>query len=369
MLRKSSFQSNKIIKIISLFFILIIFVIYISNHDFNMYHQPIGQIVKVYNYGHQNQSDEFGNTDYVASQKLELQMLNTNLKGRSVTIYNKYSGSHAYDSKYFKGQEVFLEKNDDKYVVQGLKRDTQVFVVLTVVLFLIILIARKDAIMSIVSVILNATFFFIATQLDIKVGSNQVTLLYSLTTILFLITTTLFVYGRTKTSKNVCISSLVTCLLTLSLIEFNLYLTRSSGLHFETMSYVTQSRTILYIFSIIIGMLGAIVDVSGDITVTLINLFSQEKNKNFYEIFQVGLACGKTLLMPSVNILSLIFVSSTLPMMILFIKNGNDILYSISMIMSLGIFQILSSVVGLLITVPITSLIVSHDLIKMRINL
>ncbi|MGX4593479.1 YibE/F family protein [Leuconostoc sp. JNUCC 76] len=365
---KKRFQSNKIIKLLSILSILIMFDIYISNHDFNMYHQPIGQIVKVHNYGRQNQSDEFGNTDYVESQKIELQMLNTDIKGRKVTVDNKYSGSHAYDSKYSKGQKIFLVKNGDNYVIQGLKRDTSVFVVLTVVLFIIIVIGNKDAVMSIMSVILNATFFFIATQLDIKVGSNQVILLYSSTTILFLIITTAFVYGRTITGKNVCVSSLITCLLTLCLIECNLYFTHSSGLHYETMNYVTQSRTLLYTFSIIIGMLGAIVDVSGDITVSLTNLFKQETDKNFYAIFKVGISCGKTLLMPSVNILSLIFVPSTLPMMILFIKNGNDIFYSMSMIMSLGIFQVLSSIVGLLISVPITSLVVTRELIKTRKN-
>ena len=98
-------------------------------------------------------------------------------------------------------------------------------------------------------------------------------------------------------------------------------------------------------------------DLSADITSSLFAVNREEPTLTFWQLFEDARKIGRSIMGPLINVLFLIFVAGTFPMMVLFLKNGNSWGYSYSMIMSLGIVQSLISGIGIALTVPITGLI------------
>ena len=327
----------------------------VTEHDAFLYHEPIAKVIDVKNSSIEKQSDEFGNEDYYRSQILTVKFLNGTLAGQTKTIENKFSGSNSFDLRYYPHQQVFVRKDINTFVILGVKRDTVAALLFVLVGIVVFFSFKKSALGPIFSVLINTICFFVATKLDVKASFGEVILIYSAVMLLFMVTTIFFVYGINRKAMVIFGASTVSCLVTLILIEIDLLMTNSSGLHFETMSYVTQSRTSIFIISILMGSIGAIMDVSGDITVSVSKIFYEDDHYDSTGIFKLAMTCGRNVVGPSVNVLFLIFMASTIPMTILFLKNGNDIIYSISMIMSLGIFQTLASAVAIVLVIPITS--------------
>ena len=67
---------------------------------------------------------------------------------------------------------------------------------------------------------------------------------------------------------------------------------------------------------------------------------------------------------PLINVLFFIFVAETMPMALLYLRNGNSWGYTFSMNMSLGVIQSLISGIGIVLAVPLASYLASRWLNK-----
>ena len=74
---------------------------------------------------------------------------------------------------------------------------------------------------------------------------------------------------------------------------------------------------------------------------------------------------GRDIMGTLVNVLFMIFIAETMPMVFLMLRNGNNWPYILDQIMNLGILQTVVSGIGIVIAVPVTSalvaLIVKHQ--------
>ena len=80
--------------------------------------------------------------------------------------------------------------------------------------------------------------------------------------------------------------------------------------------------------------------------------------RQFSDYWQAGLSVGRDIMGTLVNVLFMIFIAETLPMVFLMLRNGNNWAYIMDQIMNLGILQTVVSGIGIVLAVPVTSAIV-----------
>lgn len=333
----------------------------LTHFDASLYQQPVATVTKVQDYDRVKTSDEFNNQDVLTKQKLTLKVLNGDHRGETYRLQNEFSKTGAADQKYRTGQQVFLhisphKHNSNNVLITGFKRDTSVVFLVWLTVCLLLLILKYRGSMALLSLVVNALLFFVAVQIDVQTNFNPF-LLFAILSIIFTVITALLIFGK---SKETLVAVLATILGTFSAILIAyvvMNLTHQKGMSFEMMDYVTQQRLPLFFAGSMIGSLGAIMDLSADITSSLFAVNREEPTLTFWQLFADARKIGRSIMGPLINVLFLIFVASTFPMMVLFLKNGNSWGYSYSMIMSLGVVQSLISGIGIALTVPITGLL------------
>ena len=76
----------------------------IVDHDAWLYQEPIARIVSVSSQTSPAQTDDYGNKDQQVNQKLELRLLNTAQKGKSIKMTNNAMKSQVTGQLYRPGQ-------------------------------------------------------------------------------------------------------------------------------------------------------------------------------------------------------------------------------------------------------------------------
>ena len=83
------------------------------------------------------------------------------------------------------------------------------------------------------------------------------------------------------------------------------------------------------------------------------------------QLFNSGLAIGREIIGPLVNVLFFIVMAEAFPIILLYLRNGNTIAYTLSRTMTLGFTQTVISAIGITLAVPVTSLLASQ-LVEVR---
>ena len=108
---------------------------------------------------------------------------------------------------------------------------------------------------------------------------------------------------------------------------------------------------------IIIGALGAIMDVAMSIASSMDELHQQKPLINFKEHFRSGINIGKDIIGTMSNTLILAYTGSSIPLMLLFVAYQMPIIRVINLdIIATECVRALSGTIGLAVTIPITVL-------------
>lgn len=353
---------------ICLMLLIGIAIYFVTINDAPLYHQTIAEVVSEQTGKPKRQTDQFDNHDQLQSQTMTLRILNGSKQGTLTSVKNSFSQSNAQDLRYHVGQQllIHLRQSHAKYQAEiiDVKRDASVVLTLWLMMCCLFIVLGTYGIRSLLSLTLNTLFFFVAIQFDILMDADSALALFAGVALVFLALTSGMLFGWHKKAAVVMLSSASGLLIAFVIEIFVLHLTDGAGLKFEMMNFVTQSRMPLYLSASLLGALGAVVDIAGDVSVSLAALKRTNKEMSTKALFKAGCRLNRSIVGPLTNVLSLIFTTSTLPTMILFLRNGNSIGYSITMIMSLGIFQTLASGIGIAVTGPLTSLFASYALTK-----
>ena len=100
-------------------------------NNFSIYQKPIAKVASV--------SEEKYKDKQL--QNIELKLMNTSDKGKSVSVHNKYDVSHVYDEKYSKGDIVFLNAKHTEII--GLKRDYFIAITFMILMSLLVIFGNK----------------------------------------------------------------------------------------------------------------------------------------------------------------------------------------------------------------------------------
>lgn len=331
-----------------------LFIFTLMNDQF--YRTPIGQITHVEPHKSETTTDEHHNKDIKHQDTLTVKILNGQFKGKSTNVDNKYVASQADSEAFSKGNKVLLHvdhKLKDAYITEK-KRDSLVVVVTGIFLLTLLCVGRKIGLQSILSLIINTAIVILAIY--IHEISPQINLFALMTAgvVLSTIITLLLVTGVQWRTFITILSTLLGTFVSIGITHLVIQLTGGSGLKFETMSFLTLPPKEIFLSSVLIGSLGAVMDVAITISSGMYEILRRTPDISMTRWALAGRNIGQDIMGTMTNILLFSYLSGALPMILVYLKNANTVTYTISMNWSLEIARALSGGIGIVLTIPIT---------------
>lgn len=137
----------------------------------------------------------------------------------------------------------------------------------------------------------------------------------------------------------------------ISLIVINI--TNYSGVRFEQMELLTRPYEGIFLSEIILGGLGAIMDISISISSSLNELIEKDSKITKKSLIKSGFAIGKDITSTMINVLFFTYICSILPNLTILFRNGIQLNTMINEYISLEMTRALTGAIGITLTVPI----------------
>lgn len=338
------------------FSVSIIFV----THNYSYYERPIVKVIKTKLEYLSESSDGGQNLEKVYTQSIVAQLKNGKEKGQIIHLVNKYSKSGAYDQEYYVGDELFvsIHKNTEKNVnltgdITDVKRDKYVFLIGWIFVFVLLLIGKRQGFFSIISLVINAVLLSYALDVYLQTLNSNLLLICSVSVILFTFISLLLVNGFNEKTFAAIFSTLLGTFISFLITYLTLWLTAEKGLRYEEMQFLTRPYKEVFMTGLLIGSLGAVMDVAITMSSSIFGLYEEDNNIPIKMLKTSGMDIGKDIMGSMTNILFFAYISGSIPMIILYLKNEYPLRFTLSMNLSLELTRALAGGIGIVLTIPI----------------
>ena len=292
--------------ILSMIAVSILFMLILNNSS--MYKTAVAKVTDV--------------TDRDNNQLLELRIENGHNKGKVIHLKNKYDKSRTYDEKYYRNDYVFL--NDDYSGITGVKRDYWVAGVFLLLIAALITIGGRQGVFTSICIIGNIALFGIVIFMNI--------------------------HGH---------DILYMTILWRSDIDYDF-------LHFLPEPFTVTDARHFFLAQVIIGCLGAVIDVSVTVTAAATELIERTRNLKFKGLLQSLHEIADDITGTMISVVLLTNIASTLPIFLISMSNeisfrtviNHDAYFYIARSFS----GMLSIVVAILVSIFVTSLVARKEL-------
>lgn len=341
-------------------FVIIFFAmaVFLFNNDF-LYKKTIIKITAVSTTQSENKTNTTGITEKTFTQNITARITNNQFKGKTVSFSNSYSESEISSVKYNKGDKLFasITETENGLSVKNLsqKRDSNLFLLIAFVALLLIFISGRSGILTLLSLIFNvATFLFCLKY------CNENEFYYSLWAaeiIVFTVITLIMVSGFRKKTFGAVISTLVSVALVSLLFYFTIYL--NADLPYDMQKFETASLPLKDIFFIssILGLLGAVMDNAVTINTSVSEIVATNKNVTYASLVQSIYEISYDIMGTMINVLFFAYLSSSLPIIILKLSNGYNLISVFTIDYIFDIVRFLVGSIGIVISLPVAGII------------
>lgn len=347
--------------IIIIFCILFISLIIFTLNNSRFYKIPIGQITHVEQLSKSHVTDEHHNSDTKYNTRLTLKILNGKFAGETTTIKHQYMASQADSESFNKNDKVLLhitKKPSDAYITEK-KRDTLTVSMVGIFLLILLIVGKNVGLQSILSLILNSIAMIAAIYLHLQYRETNLFLLMTIAMIISTVLTLLLVTGWHRRTLVTIMSTLIGTFLAIGIMALVIYATGGQGIKYETMSFLTLPPKDIFLASVLIGSLGAIMDVAITIASGMHEILQRTPDISMKRWSLAGRHIGQDIMGTMTNILLFSYLSGSLPMFLIYLKNENTITYSISMNWSLEVARAITGGIGIVLTIPITIILMA----------
>jgi len=354
-------KSNKISKkklaiwvgiiIISLFSLL-----FISNNE-GLYNKPIAKIISIDEQETDKKTDN-GKIEPMKKQKIQALIMNGAYKGKTVELNNVTSFSQVNDLDLKKSDEVFLsiQCNDKQEITSAkileLKRDKYIVYIINIFIILILLIGGAKGFRSLASVFVNIVILFSIIELFTK-GYYLMTFSI-IASILFIIFSIIIVSGRNRKSISAIVGTLAGTFVSMLIAGIVIKINNWSGVHFEEMEFLTQPPETIFFIELMIGTLGAIMDIAISISSAVKELYDKNPNIHKKAIIKSSREIGQDIMGTMANTLVFAYLSGSIPTILLYLRDGVPITYIISINLTLEYMRAIVGSIGIVLSIPIT---------------
>jgi uncharacterized membrane protein len=290
-------------------------------------------------------------------------------KGRLIDTVHYQDSNPAYDFMVKPGDKVVVSLDVEDFVlkeayISSLARDNYLWLLVFIFSVSILAIGLKQGFKTLLSLIITCLAVFKILLPAILAGKNPITVSILICTGVTIITHML-ITGFSKKSLAAITGTVIGLVLGGGLAKYVIVLTRVNGLNSEEsqMLYYSFTRgnldvTGLLFAGIIIGALGAVMDVAMSIASSISEMNELNPELTFRHLFQSGMNVGKDIIGTMANTLILAYTGSSLPLMLLLMANNVPYLKFINLDMiAVEIIRALAGSIGLFLAVPFTALI------------
>lgn len=325
-----------------------------------------GQVLEIIN---TELGKDLGSGLTMDQQTLNVKITSGPFKDQVFTTENSTSGNVAYDIWLAEGDKVllYLETIDGELVngyVMDFERDTYLFILIAVFILVLIAIGKRQGLKSVIT--LGFTLLVIGKFLLPLLfrGYNPV-LLALISGIIIASVTFLIIGGITKKSFAAILGTtggLLTAV-AISIIFGKLTNLRGlSGEETQMLMYIPQDIQFdlqgLLFAGMMIGALGAVMDVSISIASAMQEIKNVGSKLSFKELFRSGMNVGKDIMGTMSNTLILAYTGASIPLLLLLMAYDQPLVKLINMdFLAIELIRALSGSIGLILAIPITALI------------
>lgn len=300
----------------------------------------------------------------------EAEITNGEEKGQVVSAYQNINSMMPSDLKEVEvGDKVIIleETLDDaiaEWTLLEYNRSDALVVLGIIFLVIIILFGRVKGFNTILSLVFTILSIFIVFIPAILSGKNIY--IWSIVTCVFItVMTLLIVNGANKKSLAAgigCLGGVVVAGILTVIMDNIIKLTGYVDENSVYLVYLNEQNPIdlkaIIFSSIIIGAIGAIMDVAVDISVALKEIADKVKDANFHSIVKSGFTIGRDILGTMSTTLILAYIGSSLSIVLLLVAYNSSLTYLFNREMIVvEILQALVGSLGILFTIPLTSII------------
>jgi len=311
--------------------------------------------------------EEIGAGFSTRTQVLKVKITSGPFRGEIIEVSNSSDTSSAYNITIKKGQGIFFkpEFNDngdisEAYVTE-LVRDNYLIIITSLFIVVLILIGRFKGFKAAIALALTiSAVFFIIIPLILK-GINPV-FISVITGIAITFITLLIISGINKKSFAAIIGTSLGILIAgiLALVFGSLAsLTGFSSEEAVMLMYIPQEIDFnfkgLLFAGIILASLGAVMDIGMSISSSMFEVAKTDPSISKKSLISAGMNIGRDIIGTMSNTLILVYVGSSLPLILLFMAYKIPFIDIINKDMiATEIIQALSGSIGLILAIPIT---------------
>lgn len=240
---------------------------------------------------------------------------------------------------------------------------------------MVVLITRKRGINILITLALTCTVVFFVFIPSILTGANIYNM--SLLTCLFVIVSTLVILNglskKTFATAVGCFSGVMISGIIVIIMDHVLKLTGVLDEHSIYLTLLDTSTPInlraIIFAAIIIGALGAVMDVAMDISSALYEISENVDSISFRKLYKSGMSIGNDIMGTMANTLVLAYIGSSLSGILLILVNSSSALQLLNReCIITEILQALVGSMGLLVTIPLTTCVCSLLYKKVKEN-
>ncbi|MCC2532377.1 YibE/F family protein [Bacillus velezensis] len=341
-------------------------------HNASFYERPIAKVTKTTLEHQSDVQDMHKNKDKIFNQMITARLENGSQKGQLIHLSNQYSSSGANDQKYSIGDEVFVSidkgKPSNKDIAGSIidkKRDKQLLLIAWVFIFTLLIVGKKQGFFSIISLMFNAVLLSFALDLYRKHPNIGLIFICGICILIFTVISLLLVSGFHAKTYAAIAATLAGTFVSLLITYLVMLATGEKGLRYEEMQYLTRPYHTVFMAGVFIGSLGAVMDVAITMTSSVFGLYEENKGISLQALRRSGMEIGKDIMGAMTNILFFAYISGSIPMMLLYLKNDSPIGFTLSMNISLEIARALAGGIGIVLAIP-ASLYASIFFIKRK---
>lgn len=306
-----------------------------------------------------------GDPQYQTIQRATYEILEGEHKGVIFESENEIS-NRIYDLNLKEGDKVMLfvrvfeDGSLEGFATDYVRNNTMIVLILFFVGALI-LIGKMKGLRAVASLIVTVgSIFFILIPLTLQ-GYNPL-LTASLIAVLVTVTTILLISGLNKKAFSAIIGTLAGVFLAVLIAYAAGNLSMLTGLSGEDAKILYMNKpdlnfTHIFFASVLIGALGAIMDVGMSISSAVHEVGKANPGIDEKNLFKAGINVGKDIMGTMSNTLILAYAGSALPLLLLFSMNEFSTMQIINFdFVAAEIVRALSGSFGLLLAIPVTAL-------------
>lgn len=314
---------------------------------------------------------DFGNTDLQSTHSetklVKVKISTGKFKGKTVDSILTVFKETAKASDYSEGDRVILfkdkNKDDSMFIIMDHYRMTWVYYLAIFFVVILFLVGGKSGFKSMITLIISIIMIISMLPL-ISRGYKPITITL-IASVINAVLSILVIAGFTKKSLAsilATITGLAISFVLAMIIGDKTYITGLSNDSSTMLLFLENpiSPKEIVFASIILGSLGAVMDVTVSIASAIEEIHKANTSVKVFELYKSGMNVGRDIMGTMSNTLILAYFSSFLPVAILVYLNNSNMPYFYNMDMFVTeMVRILAGTIGLILVIPFTCIISS----------